>query len=964
MAGNKNAALSCGALAILMVLLWSGAARGDGAFGGTGGGPIVGALTVRVVEGTVEDAFGSPVPIEGAMVMVGLREGDPFIGNVGLTDPEGYLTFIDPALDGPQTVTAGAGDHGYFSLVGVDAAEVVLPLGLFDVKPATAEVQGMWTGFSAIHCDEKMQVGATIPTVSLPDLMAFDIESLLGHNTCIDFPLIGSLPIPGALVIPNDRELPGTPLLCGILGIPINKPSYLVEAPVGATRDLFALAGQVGVGEVVDLFLGGGLSYGELIALLEPLEIGIVRDLYVDGPLSRNIEIETPLSANLTVQVDGTPAGSDVFLVSVGEINGDPAQAPGAGDLLFTGMGFREGGVPGSDLLSTAPAEGALSDMRYLAAAVALVEYRRFSALVDRTGFTPPATVSLDTFLSLVELSPVQGGRFTFTDAANPGVSPDPDLQVSELSLILTTPGEPLPCDPYPAITEKRPFWTVHTPGEDIAFDLPRLPEWAPLAIPYPDETPETDWLEWTHSSVVLGMDGAFDFDVYDFDRFVETVTHMSGDTVGFTFDSDFDEVPFPRDNCPLDSNPDQADMDGDGEGDACDPDADGDGHLGAEGDCDDLAEETYPGAPEICDRRDNDCDGAVPLDEIDHDFDGYVECGPWSGDHAYVVGGLDCDDLDDETYPGAPELCDREDNDCDGVLGFDEVDWDGDDFVPCIDDCDDGDPAVHPGAPDPCDGVDQDCDASDGVPEVCDGEDNDCDGGTDEGFDRDGDGFTSCADPVPDCNDFDGDIFPGAPEICDGRDSDCDGAPGADEADEDGDGVMICEGDCDDADPAVRPGAPEICDGKDSDCDGAVGPEEVDEDGDGSLVCGGDCDDADPGVYPDAVEVCDGIDQDCDGVDGGPELCTSGIDEDCDGLVDSLDPDCPGAFVLELDATYAGGTLSLAFTLGTPSPATWVVYMILTEPSVRIVPLWSLPRPVIEPAEQAVFEYPLPSMG
>ncbi len=77
---------------------------------------------------------------------------------------------------------------------------------------------------------------------------------------------------------------------------------------------------------------------------------------------------------------------------------------------------------------------------------------------------------------------------------------------------------------------------------------------------------------------------------------------------------------------------------------------------------------------------------------------------------------------------------------------------------------------------------------------------------------------------PDADCDDQDPDVNPDADEICDGVDDDCDGAPGADEADADGDGVMICEGDCDDLVAAVHPGAEEVCnDGLDNDCDGTV---------------------------------------------------------------------------------------------------------------------------------------------
>ena len=314
--------------------------------------------------------------------------------------------------------------------------------------------------------------------------------------------------------------------------------------------------------------------------------------------------------------------------------------------------------------------------------------------------------------------------------------------------------------------------------------------------------------------------------------------------------------------------------------------DDDGDGASECEGDCDDLDPASSPLAIEACDGADNDCDGLADED-FDLDQDGYFAQIP-------CPDGDDCDDGDPLVHPGAVELCDAADNDCNG--GIDEpYDFDGDGYVtgdlgaceaawgPAVD-CDDFDPDVSPGAD-----------------ELCNGVDDDCNGGADEDFDQDGDGWVDadaegCADAweILDCDDADADVFPYNLEDCaNGLDDNCDGQIN-ENTDDDADGITTCNGDCDDDDPAILPGAAEVCDGRDNDCDLQI-DEFFDVDGDGFLdasLCGDlpgatDCDDADPAVHPGRPELCDGLDQDCDG------QLDEAFDGDGDGAVDGDAPGC-----------------------------------------------------------------------
>ncbi len=371
--------------------------------------------------------------------------------------------------------------------------------------------------------------------------------------------------------------------------------------------------------------------------------------------------------------------------------------------------------------------------------------------------------------------------------------------------------------------------------------------------------------------------------------------------------------------------------------------DADGDGYS-ADEDCEDTDGLIHPGADEVCDGIDNNCDGNI--DEgvsstwyADTDGDGFGDAADsveaCEAPEGYVPIGNDCDDTSDDSYPGASEQCDGLDNDCDGEIDEDLQDiWyadaDGDGFGDpdsSVEYCSHG--ACYATESTDCD--DADADINPDAEEVCDGIDNDCDGGIDEGAtstwyaDADGDGYgdegstTEGCDPGSgytgtggDCDDADADINPGAEEACDGADNDCDGDTDEDlktetyYADDDGDGYgdagsttedcgarsgyVADDTDCDDADADINPGAAEACDGVDNDCDGdidegATSTFYADADGDGY----GDADSTVESCSAPSGYVAD--DTDCDDADAdispaGSESCDY-VDEDCDGSTD-----------------------------------------------------------------------------
>jgi len=138
------------------------------------------------------------------------------------------------------------------------------------------------------------------------------------------------------------------------------------------------------------------------------------------------------------------------------------------------------------------------------------------------------------------------------------------------------------------------------------------------------------------------------------------------------------------------------------------------------------------------------------------------------------------------ELTPGGPNPCAALGTFCiaaDGIHGFCRPEPDGVDSGPMPD-----------AGPRPDGG----CVAADGAMELCNGEDDDCDGEIDDGHDGDGDGVTWCGGGNPayaDCDDGSPAAHPAYPpggvaaaaEACDGLDNDCNGMID--------DGATVCPG-------------------------------------------------------------------------------------------------------------------------------------------------------------------------
>ena len=271
--------------------------------------------------------------------------------------------------------------------------------------------------------------------------------------------------------------------------------------------------------------------------------------------------------------------------------------------------------------------------------------------------------------------------------------------------------------------------------------------------------------------------------------------------------------------------------------------------------DCDDNNDSIHPNAKEVCDSIDNDCNGKI--DDNCGCVSGSVQaCGQDIG--VCQFGTQTCingswSECEGGVMP-TDEICDGKDNDCDGETdeGMDCcIDKDGDGYGT-------GEPgSTLPNCPNP----EPDCDdtkwyMNPGAPETCDNYDNNCSEEIDEGCDDDDDGYcdsnikiynrpvavclsTNVANDSfgDDCDDENGKISPGASEICDSIDNNCDNIIDEGCLCQDGDteicgtdvgecktGIKTCvDGEWGECEGEIKP-VEEVCaDNKDNNCDGQI---------------------------------------------------------------------------------------------------------------------------------------------
>ena len=525
------------------------AARFSDVTGGTGGCGADGNIRVRAV-----DASGNP--ISGAVVMVGTAPAASSLvttyrsaasgSNNATTDADGYAVFRDfgTTLDGTVTVTAGATDREYVTISASNAADFVLPLRQLRPTVQTGSYAGALTG---INASGNIEAGLMLADTDLNNLATFSFAGLLARNTCVNIPLVGNTAIPNNVYLPRQT----------VIILTLNEKRYASAATNYGDRFLYGLGGNLPTSAVTG---GGGLA-NALGSITLTNFGGGTATVNAAGPTNRDIALGTTLRNNVGCNLTNYPAASDVFCVSVGDIDSGGASAltAGEGRLIFQGFKTAVAGTNSATAvnltnLTTVDNVGALANMEYLAISAAFYNDKAragipagtangTSAIFNRAGvdlFAGNPTVSFNNYLPIRSVA--RTGRAITLGAATNATSPAaPDFTELTVKQVVNTTYSGCATNDS-SESSRYPVWRVIAPATATSVSLPTLPAGWPRAALAGDlsglldttATAENDSLEISVATTDMGIHPGFTYPTFRFADFVKYATHVSSNQAGF----------------------------------------------------------------------------------------------------------------------------------------------------------------------------------------------------------------------------------------------------------------------------------------------------------------------------------------------------------------------------------------------------------------------------------------------
>lgn len=260
---------------------------------------------------TVVNEAGAP--IEHATILLGQEEGNPFPGNVLVTDENG-LASVPSEWNTAITVTVQA--PGYITTTMPDVAPGSLTIQLNPLDPKNEfEIKGIATGFPRLVTDGKVDFALVIPALTRQNLLSFDLSTVIS-------PKVDTITIVGNQVnLPSNISLPQQTENF-IFPIELNKPDYRVYLRHPGQQIITATHGQFPLQRVIN-DIRAGKSMFELINHFTFVQGG-QKSLDVQGNLAgQDLAVnQTPFNTQVAVRAPVFPANQQMVSLALIDQNG------------------------------------------------------------------------------------------------------------------------------------------------------------------------------------------------------------------------------------------------------------------------------------------------------------------------------------------------------------------------------------------------------------------------------------------------------------------------------------------------------------------------------------------------------------------------------------------------------------------------------------------------------------------
>lgn len=260
----------------------------------------------------VYNQFGEP--IEGAQILIGDAQGNPFRGNFITTDRFGSVV-IPMEWTSPASVTVDAAGYIRQTLLNMEPSNISIKLNKAFLTQY-AEIRGNVTDLPVVNGDKLIDFALAMPLMKKSELLNLDLAQVISPYNDIISAAGQKIGVPSNISLPKQKE-------SYFIGITLDKPVYRLKTPTLGPKKLVSIRGRFVFKSVVDQ-LRAGKAFYEVLNDFTYYGGGTAEALAI-SPVTNNVTIPgNAMVYNGQVQVAAIPANADEIPIALAasEIDG------------------------------------------------------------------------------------------------------------------------------------------------------------------------------------------------------------------------------------------------------------------------------------------------------------------------------------------------------------------------------------------------------------------------------------------------------------------------------------------------------------------------------------------------------------------------------------------------------------------------------------------------------------------